>query len=184
MRVVGGIARGRKLAPPAIGGARPTSALVRGAIFNVLGFENVEGRRIIDLYAGVGSLGVEGISRGAHWVDFVEKDPKQCAVIRANLKSTGLAGRSRVYCMTAERALEVLEGPYNLVLMDPPYKMKDLSSVLTVIGETKMLEADGMVVVGHSKHSDLSDTYGSLLRFDSRRYGDSMVEFYQGTKIV
>ena len=184
MRVVGGISRGRKLAPPAISGARPTSALVRGAVFNVLGHENVNGKRIVDLYAGVGSLGIEGLSRGAIWVDFVEKDPKQCAVIRANLRSTGLDGHSMVYCMKTEKALEVLKGSYNLVLMDPPYKMKDLAPVLKVIGETKILEADGMVVVGHSKHSNLNDTYGNLSRFDSRRYGDSVVEFFQGTEIV
>ena len=86
--------------------------------------------------------------------------------------------------MKTEKALEDLKGSYNLVLMDPPYKMKDLAPVLKVIGETKILEADGMVVVGHSKHSNLNDTYGNLSRFDSRRYGDSVVEFFQGTEIV
>jgi len=184
MRVVGGKARGRKLASPAIPGARPTTALVRGAVFNILGFENVEGKRIIDLYAGVGSLGIEGLSRGADWVDFVEKDPKQCAVIRANLQATGLARRSGVYCMTAEKALQVLEGPYRLVLMDPPYRLRDLSSVLKVIGETKILEVHGMVVVGHSKHSELKDTYGNLSLFNRRQYGDSVVEFFQRTEIA
>ena len=178
MRVVGGIAKGRKLGSPAVPGARPTSELVRGAIFNILGTRLVEGARIADLFAGTGSLGIEGLSRGAVWADFVEHNPLQCAVLRSNLKSTGLSDGGRVYCMRAERALQALTGPYRVVLMDPPYRLETLDPILETLARMSLIEGEGVVVVGHSKRLGLNDRYGTLSKVLSRRYGDSTVDFF------
>jgi len=178
MRVVGGIAKGRKLAQPAIPGARPTSELIRGVIFNVLGSDILEGARIVDLFAGTGSLGIEGLSRGAAWADFVELNPRQCAVIRSNLESTGFCAQGRVHCKGVDRAEDVLEGSYRVALMDPPYKMMDLARILELLDQSRMMEAEGMVVVGHSKRLELGERYGSLFLVRSRRHGDSVVDFF------
>ena len=178
MRVVGGIAKGRNLASPAIPGARPTLELVRGAIFNILGSNLIEGARIADLFAGTGSLGIEGLSRGAAGADFVEQHPRQCAVIRSNLESTGLSNRGQVHCMKVERALQVLKGPYGVVFMDPPYRLKTLDPVLETLAQSGLMEAEGVVVVGHSKRLGLKERYGSLSKVRSRRYGDSVVDFF------
>ena len=178
MRVVGGIAKGRKLAPPSISGARPTSELVRGAIYNILGPETIEGARIVDFFAGTGSLGIEGLSRGAAWADFVEQNPRQCAVIQSNLKSTGFGNRGQVYCMRVERALQVLTGPYQVALMDPPYGLKALDPILVALEQTRLMGAEGIVVVGHSKRLELKERYGNFSLARRRRHGDSVVDFF------
>lgn len=181
MRVLSGYAGGRPLKGPAIPGARPTSELVRGAIFNVLG--PLDGRiaKVLDLFAGTGSLGIEALSRGVPHADFVESNRRQCLRIRENLHDLGLSQGATVHCREAAQAVRELEGPYQLVLMDPPYRMTDLSSVLGPLGENpgaSPLAAGAMVVVGHSKRVQLADSYGTLSRTNDRRYGDSMVDFF------
>ena len=179
MRVVGGIAKGKRLKGATISGARPTSELVRGAIFNVLSTLDHEPTRALDLYAGTGSLGIEALSRGAGWVDFVERNPRQCAATKENLENTGLTDRARVYCMDVMKALTVLEGGYQLALMDPPYKLTSLDEVLDTLGESGLLEEGATVVAGHSKRLPLKDSYNSLGHVRSYRYGDSAVDFFE-----
>ncbi len=175
MRVTGGDARGRRLRPPASGETRPTSALVRSAIFNSLAARDFSGARVLDLYAGSGSLGIEALSRGAAWADFVEKNPRQCAIIRDNLALAGLRERARVHCAAVERAIEALEGPYGLVFLDPPYALTDLDGVLERLAARPILGEDAVVVVEHSKRTALRAAYGPLSPARSRQYGDTAV---------
>lgn len=91
MRVIGGSAKGRPLKAPRGPGTRPTSDLVRGAIFDMLRSMGADLSRVLDLYAGTGALGIEALSRGAEWCDFVERGQRSCQVIRENLAHTGLA---------------------------------------------------------------------------------------------
>ena len=178
MRVVGGVAKGKRLKGATISGARPTSERVRGAIFNILSSLDFSSITVLDLYAGSGSLGIEALSRGASWVDFVERHPRQCAAINENLKATGLADRAKVYRMDAERALNLLEGRYQLVLMDPPYKLTTLDEVLDHIGGSKRLETSATVVTGHSKRLALKSSYENLSLVGHYSYGDSIVDFF------
>src|SRR5688572_24535053 len=129
MRVIAGSARGRTLkGPPArrrgdrSGGARPSSDMVRGAVFSALEAMGADYTRVLDLYAGTGALGIEALSRGADWCDFVERDRVMAEVIRENLRLTGFDDRAKVYPVAAGRVQEgLVEGPYTLVLADPPY---------------------------------------------------------------
>lgn len=179
MRVVGGSAKGHRLRGTLTPEARPTTERVRAAIFNILSRETYWDRRVLDLYAGSGSLGIESLSWGAGWADFVERNSRQCEVIRSNLEHAGFSQRSRVYCGEASSTLEVLPGPYSLVVLDPPYKMPNLAQVLAKIDSTGgLIEDDGVVVVGHSRHLDLPDVIGRLILKSHRRYGDNVVEFY------
>ena len=179
MRVAGGAGRGKRLIGAVIPGARPTSELVRGAIFNILGALDLTPIRALDLYAGSGSLGIEALSRGADWADFVERHPRQCGAARENLEATGYSHKARVYCMEAIRALTVMEGGYHLVLMDPPYRLTTVDEVLKGLAASELLEDKAIVVVGHSKRLSLEASYHSLVRYDLRRYGDSMVDFFE-----
>jgi 16S rRNA (guanine966-N2)-methyltransferase len=179
MRIAGGIARGRRLKPPAIPGARPTSELVRTAIFNVLGPEIVEGARVLDLFAGTGSLGIEALSRGAQRADLVEQNRRQCAVAQGNLEATGFLDQGQVYCMSVERALSELKGLYSLVLMDPPYKLPSIGPVLEGLDKAGLVEDRGIIVVGHSKRQELRPAYGRIDHLKTRRYGDSVADFYR-----
>ena len=179
MRVVGGVVKGRRLRGATISGARPTSELVRGAIFNILGPLDAGPVRGLDLYAGSGSLGIEALSRGARWADFVERHPRQCAAIRENLANTGLTDKAQVYCMEVDKALALLEERYHLVLMDPPYKLASLDQVLDGLAASDLLEEGATVVVGHSKRLTLKDGYGNLVPAGRYRYGDSTVDLFE-----
>ncbi|MEE8385300.1 MAG: RsmD family RNA methyltransferase, partial [Dehalococcoidia bacterium] len=88
MRVIAGRAKGHRLAGPASRGTRPTSDLVRGAVFSALEAMGADMTRTLDLYAGSGALGIEALSRGGQWCDFVEKDGRACASIRENVAKT------------------------------------------------------------------------------------------------
>ena len=180
MRVVGGTAKGKRLRGAISGGTRATTERVRAAIFNILYGELYQQGRVLDLFAGSGSLGIEALSRGAAWADFVERDYRQCQVIQSNLKTTGFSSSARVHCSDVDQRLGALGTAYQLVLMDPPYPLQDLDPLLDRIGEAEELIArGGMVVVGHSRFLNLKPQYGHLLLNSHRRYGDNMVEFYQ-----
>lgn len=180
MRVVGGKAKGRRLTGPVVPGVRATTERVRSAIFNILDVQVYAGKRVLDLYAGSGSLGIEALSRGSEWADFVELDRRQCQVIQANLQNAGLAGNAKVHCGDLHRLLDALSGPYHLVLLDPPYKLGDLGELLGRLGSmTELVPEGGVVVAGHSRHLTLGEEYGNLHQMSHRRYGDNVVDFFQ-----
>lgn len=180
MRVVGGKAKGRRLRGTISPAARPTTGRVRAAIFNIIRPELFEEGRVLDLYAGSGSLGIEALSRGAAWADFVEQNRRQCEVIRGNLLNAGFDGQARVLCADVEKYLTALTGPYRLVLMDPPYRFLELGDFLESLAQVDgLVEVDGTVVVGHSRHLEIQSSYGSLHLFSHRRYGDNVVDFFR-----
>ena len=180
MRVVGGTAKGHRLKGAVVPGVRPTSERARAAIFNVLPPWLLNEARVLDLFAGTGSLGIEALSRGASWADFVERNRRQCQVLQANIYATGFDGMARAHCADAGRILSTLSGPYQLVLMDPPYKMENLDEFMETVGsKSGLLSDDGIVVVGHSRHTSLGSQYGGLSRYSDRRYGDNLVDFYR-----
>jgi 16S rRNA (guanine966-N2)-methyltransferase len=157
MRVVGGEARGRRLAAPPGRATRPTSDRVREAIFGVLGSleqvadVTVEGARVVDLFAGSGALGIEALSRGAASATFVERDRTAVAAIRANLAATGLAGPgATVVGADAERWLERAE-PFDLILCDPPYAYRgwpDLLAAMAPLTRLAVIETGGPMELG------------------------------------
>ena len=179
MRVAGGVAKGHRLKGAVTPGVRPTSERARAAIFNVLPPWILEEARVLDLFAGTGSLGIEALSRGAAWGDFVERNRRQCQVLQANLEATGFRQQSQAHCADAARILGNLPGPYRLVLLDPPYKMEKLDEFMAHLGTTPgLVDEAGMVVVGHSRHVALGREYGDLILESNRRYGDNLVDFY------
>ena len=180
MRVGGGEARGRRLKGAATPGVRPTTERVRAAIFNILAEDQYLDRRVLDLFAGTGSLGIEALSRGAAWADFVEKDRRQAGVVRDNLAATNFGGVAEVRQADAARALPALRGGYSLIMLDPPYRMGAFHSLLDAIGgQQGLLTPDGMVVAGHSRQTELRAAYGTLRRTIYRQYGDNAVSFYR-----
>ena len=184
MHVAGGIAKGRRLKGAVSPGTRATTGRVRAAIFNILDPDQYQGGRVLDLFSGSGSLGIEALSHGAGWADFVEWDRRQCAVINSNLEATGFASQGRVHRVDALQAIQTLPGSYDLVLLDPPYKMGGLDSLMEKIASQEGLVLEGGVVVaGHSKRDDLQETYGALRLTSHRRYGDNVVDFFVYEKI-
>ncbi len=185
MRVAGGEARGIRLKGPSVAGVRPTTERVRAAIFNILDYEQVTGRVALDLFAGTGSLGIEALSRGAAWVDFVERNRRQGLDLEENLNRAGYASAGRVHCSDVERWLAQRtpdaspSGKYSLALLDPPYRMGDPLPILQAMWDSGVLATEAIVVVGHSSRVAAPEGVGDLAQFDRRRYGDNAVSFYR-----
>lgn len=120
MRVISGIAKGRRLRATKSPEMRPTTDMARQTIFDMLG--SVEGARVLDLFAGAGTLGIEALSRGAREAVFVEQDRDACAVILQNLEATGLRGAAHIRRSDVRRFLSrPPRTPFDLVFLDPPY---------------------------------------------------------------
>lgn len=157
---------------PNVAGLRPTSDLVRGAIFDILGQFFHSDTKVLDLYAGTGALGIEALSRGAGWADFVEQNAKVCAVIRENLKAAALQEQAKVHCLPVSRA--PLTGPYDLVFMDPPYAQEpELSRVAPLVAE------GGRVVVEHSRWTSLPQEAAGLAIARQKRHGDTVISILE-----
>jgi 16S rRNA (guanine966-N2)-methyltransferase len=186
MRVIAGTARGRRLkSPPArprsgVVAVRPSSDLMRGAIFSALASLGVELSRVLDIYAGSGALGIEALSRGASWCDFVERDAAACTVIRENLRLTGFEDRAAVHCIHAERAITRLGDPYSLILADPPYLDQGALSVLNQVASSPLVRpGETILVFEHGARSEPAAALGPMKLLNSRRHGDSAVSIYR-----
>lgn len=177
MQVISGKAKGHRLKSPK--NVRPTTALVRGAIFSMLENLAPQPQRVADLYAGTGALGIEALSRGAIWVDFVEQNAKCCAAIRENLKLTGFTAQARIYCLRATKALPLLQRPYDVIILDPPYSDSSLPSWLPTLITSPLVNQDSTIVVQHSSHSPLAPAYGRFHLVRRKRYGETQLSIYQ-----
>lgn len=179
MRVIAGKAKGHRLKVPQTGLVRPATDLVKGAIFSIL--ENMAPRweRVLDLYSGSGSLGIEALSRGAGEVDFVEREPKHCAIIRQNLEKTKLAEQAHVHCVSVPKAVASLEKEYGIILVDPPYADTTVGDVIEQLAGSRLVGAETVVVVTHSPRLKLNPRYGSLYMVKEHRHGDSCIAIYQ-----
>jgi 16S rRNA (guanine966-N2)-methyltransferase len=186
LRIVAGRFGGRRLSSAP--GTRPTEERVREAIFGRLGTE-VEGARVLDLYAGSGALGLEALSRGASRVVVVERDGRAVAVIEANLAALG--GADEVWCLelNARRAPAVLveHGEvFDLVLADPPYEesggLEEQTAVAEVVEELAALGClapGALVAVEHRRREGGSACWRGFETEAVREYGDTHVTYFR-----
>jgi len=179
MRVIAGSAKGHPLKVSRGTPTRPATDLVRGAIFSILTSLSGDWSQILDLFSGSGSLGIEALSRGAGFVDFVECEPKACAIIKENLVNTKLQDRAHVYCCQVAKAISFLDNIYNVVLIDPPYADRSISKVIMLLADSKLINQDSTVVVTHSPHFPLEPAYATLNLLKERRHGDSCIALYR-----
>ena len=179
MRVIAGKAKGHQLKVPKGTNTRPATDLVRGAIFSILETIASDWSQVLDLFSGSGALGIEALSRGAGWVDFVEREPRCCDIIRQNLEKTKLAAQAHIYCCSVAKALSFLNKEYNIILMDPPYSNSSIGNVVTQLAISKLVGTNSVVVVTHSPRLSLEPTYPPLNLIKERRHGDSCIALYQ-----
>ena len=151
---------------------------VRMAMFSVLGAEQVEGAKVLDLYAGTGAIGIEALSRGADQVDFVEADRRRAGAIEESLRNLAPDSTGRVYWMKAERALSRLEGPYDIVFVDPPFSMENWDGLMERASESAVLTDGGTLVIERPKRLELGERYGGLVKQQDRNYGDVALSIY------
>ncbi len=176
LRVTGGALRGRRLAAPPGRGTRPSADKVKEALFNILG-QDLAGLKALDLFAGSGALGIEALSRGARWCLFVERSPAVAKLIRSNLAALGLEGLGRVLVGDALRAGPRLagDGPFDLVLADPPYQKGLAQPALTLAAG--LLAPGGRLAIEHAPGEDLRAAAG-LNALGTRSYGQTRLSFF------
>ena len=179
MRVIAGKAKGHRLKVPKGTTTRPATDLVRGAIFSIL--ENIvsDWTEVLDLFSGSGALGIEALSRGAGWVDFVERKPRCCDIIRENLEKVKLTEQAHVYCCSVAKAFSFLAKEYNIILMDPPYSDSSIGTLIEQLAHSRLVGKETTLIVTHSPHLTLDSTYASLNIIKEHRHGDSYIAVYQ-----
>jgi 16S rRNA (guanine966-N2)-methyltransferase len=180
MRVITGSAKGHKLKGPPDSGTRPMLDRVKESLFAILtGYEVIDGR-VLDLFAGTGSLGIEFLSRGAAWADFVEQRAAVCKVIRENLQHTRLADRARVHQTGVEAFVAQAAGePYDIIVMDPPYASPTIEATIMAIAHSRLPRDGTTLVVGHWPRLTLREQYGNFEQLTTRRIGDSSFSIYE-----
>jgi len=188
MRIIAGTKSGMKLFEPAGLVSRPILDRVKGSLFSILFSRGVlQGAVVADLFAGVGSLGLEALSRGASFVRFVESDKAVSAVLARNIAKAGFAGQSTVARANAFSAY-TLEEPgrprYDLVFVDPPYaatadvgEASALAGLMT--GLADRVASHALVVVRTERRVRLLDRYGCLSVQDRREYGKMALTFLE-----
>ena len=179
MRVIAGSAKGRRLKGPPSFATRPMSEKVKEALFAVLGSLGVQFDRVLDLYAGTGGLGIEALSRGASWVDFVDQSPAAAAVIRHNLAHTKFDADSRVHVMSVAAYLNRASEPYDFVILDPPYADPAMQETLEKLASSRLVQSGTIVAIGHWPRIDLPEQIGPLVQLRQRCHGDSCFSIYE-----
>ncbi|MFC1847160.1 16S rRNA (guanine(966)-N(2))-methyltransferase RsmD [Chloroflexota bacterium] len=179
MRVIAGQAKGCILKVPKWSKTRPATELVRGAIFSILESTDVEWSQVLDLFSGSGSLGVEALSRGAGWVDFVEQAPHCCDIIKQNLEKIKLKDYAHVHCSNVNKAISFLDKEYGIILMDPPYSSPLIGKTIEQLANSKLVGSESIVVVTHSQRKPLESKYASLKLIREHRHGDSVIALYK-----
>ena len=194
MRIIAGSKRGMKLLSPKTGESRPITDRVKESLFSVLyKYDLPNGKMVADLFCGVGSLGLEALSRGAEFVTFVEKNLKIITILEKNVEKAGFAKESKVVRADAFkigatvdplRRIAASEQKYDLIFVDPPYSTtretkegSPLSELLVILQE--QLAPNGIAVVRTDRRTELLEQYGRLQIIERRQWGTMAVTILQ-----
>ena len=180
MRIVGGAFRGRPLATPRTNAIRPTTDRAREAVFNVLAHrypDHLDGARVLDLFAGTGALGLEALSRGAAYGVFIEESAEGRGLIRTNVETLGLSGRTKIFRRDATKLGEAgTLQPFDLVFADPPYGKGLGELALAATRDGGWLKPGALCLVEEAAATPFQPPAGFTL--DERRdYGDTTIAF-------
>lgn len=179
MRIISGTSKGKKLRPLRGQAIRPTSDRAKESIFNILGKE-VEGKHVLDLFAGTGNLGIEALSRGATRAVFVEKAKSAIELIKKNLSHCGFYSRSHIVRGEVERAIRTLHRKgeaFDLIFMDPPYRRGLVQKTLELLHDQPVHHEDSIIVIEHDRREIISEPMAGWTLARKRSFGDTVVSF-------
>ncbi len=179
MRIITGTSKGRRLATPKSHAIRPTSDRVKESIFNILG-KGVEGKVVLDLFAGTGNLGIEALSRGAKKAFFVEKGRQALRLIQRNLSQCGMSERSEILSMDVGRAIGILNqrgGSFDLILMDPPYEKGLIQKTLIKLHSNRIYHEDSILLIEHDRREPIPQTVEGWRLIRQQGIGDTLISF-------
>ena len=178
MRVITGSARGTKLQSLKGLQTRPTMDQVKEGIFSAIQFE-VEGRTVLDLFAGSGQLGIEALSRGAEHAVFADAQKDACDVVRANLEKTHLAGKADVVQTDYLSYLSGCRRKFALIFLDPPYAETFLENALKTISQIDILTQSGIIICERPYEKQLSAEYAGFSHYRDYHYGKTAITIYR-----
>ena len=188
MRVIAGTAKGRRLRTLRGRAVRPTADRVKEALFSMLESRfDLGGAVLLDLFAGSGALGIEGLSRGASRAVFVEQDGAARQVLDANIVACGFAARGRILRLAARRAVAELATRgerFDGVLLDPPYGCGLADGALAQLAAAGLIASGGWVAAEHHVDDVLAEAYGPLRLTAARRYGKTAVALFSDSRMV
>lgn len=172
MKILGGEFRNRIFKAPKGTTTRPTTSLVRKALFDICQ-TSIQDAHVLDLFAGSGAIGIEALSRGAAHATFIERDPTALACLRENIKTFQIADRCTLISGDVFKHLPRLATTYNLIVADPPYKANVFEELLKQIEKYQLLALDGVLFLEAQYPSELPQT--NLFTFPSRRYSTTVL---------
>ena len=174
MRVITGTARGRRLKTPEGMDIRPTTDNVKESVFNILQFD-IEGRRVLDLFAGTGQLGIECLSRGAKEVVFIDQSRDAVKIIKENLKTCGFSAP-----VLQQDAISYLGacGSFDLIFVDPPYDSGLYETVLEKINSIDILSDGGIILCESRRETEMPEMQAPYYKRKEYRYGKVKLSLY------
>ncbi|MBU0993874.1 MAG: 16S rRNA (guanine(966)-N(2))-methyltransferase RsmD [Proteobacteria bacterium] len=177
LRIIGGRLKRKKILSVEGRQTRPTSDRVRESIFNIL-FNQIEGRCVLDLFAGTGALGIEALSRGAFSCTFVDNSRPALSILKKNIESCHLNEKAQIINWDICKNLSFLQTTQpiiDLVFMDPPYHSDLIVITLRHLSETHAMKEEAMIVIEHATDETLPDMISGYRKTDTRRYGKTAI---------
>jgi len=181
MRIISGTLKGKSINFLKNKNTRPLKDSVKESIFNILNHSNliktdIQNANILDLYSGVGSFGIESLSRNAKRVTFIEKDINASNILKENLKKLSIFQKSKIFTDKIENVLSRLEEKFNIFFLDPPFADENYFLNLELIKNRKIFEENHIVIIHREKRS--KENFGNILHIiETRHYGRSKVFF-------
>lgn len=176
MRVITGTARGRKLITPEGLHTRPTSARVKEAIFNILQFE-IEGRIVLDMFAGSGQMGIEALSRGAKKAVFLDSSAQAISAIKENIKVVGFTDKSQILLSDSYNGILQANETFDIVFIDPPYGENRFVKALSVAND--VMKPYSVAICEYDRLEEVPEKVKELVLQRTYRYGKTSVALYR-----
>lgn len=181
MRIISGLAKGRKILSPVGMNTRPTLDRIKQSIFNIIQ-NDVYGTMALDMFAGTGSLGLEAVSRGAKYCYLVDKGSETYSFLKKNIENLGFQDKSEALNMDSYEALSFFQKKgitFDLIFIDPPYLKDMIPPAINKIYEKNLLNKDGMIVSKIDTSETIYEGNEFIRLYDSRKYGNTTVCFYK-----
>jgi len=178
LRVIGGVYKSRRIKEVTSDLTRPTTDRNKEALFNILG-QYFDGGKLLDLFAGSGSIGIEALSRGFDEADFIEKNTQACNTIEDNLKTLKITIGVNVFNQDVFSFLKTTKNTYDMIFADPPYSLNRYEELLDIIASRQLLCIDGIIVFEADHNTTLVESNHMIIKFREKIIGNTKFGFYK-----
>lgn len=182
MRIISGKFKGHRLVAFKAEHIRPTTDRVKESLFNKWS-PYIEGSKVLDLFCGTGSLGLEALSRGADFVEFVDSNEKSLRILRENVKKLKIENGIHITKRDALQFMKSSDQVFDLILIDPPFTKMMADQVLSALSESSILKEGGLVAIESGTKEHIKEDYGTLKLYDRKEFGDKTLSLYERSSV-